>query len=131
MKGKSIFLLILTVELLTGCSAEVTEKNLNHLHFVKASAEVGDKTPAERAFAIKRQLGQIEELSGSGVVVEGHTAIIGLRLKERLEQNEMVSVKKEADRAAKEADEYIKSTSITMNPYIVALIEDMEKQRAG
>ena len=131
MRGKGIFLLILAMGLFAGCSAEVTEKNLNHLHFVKASAEVGDKTPAERAFAIKRRLGQMEELSGSGVVVEGHTAIIGLRLKEMLEQNEMASVKKEADRAAKEADAYIKSTSITMNPYIVALIEDMEKQRAG
>ena len=131
MRGKGIFVCLLTAWLLMGCSTEVTEQNLNHLHFVKASQEMGDKTPAERAFAIKRRLGQIEELSGSAVVVEGQTAIIGLRLKESMEQMEMAAVKKEADREAKEADEYIKSTSITMNPYIVALIEDMEKQRAG
>ena len=131
MIRKLIFVFLLSVWLLMGCSAEITEKNLNHLHFVKASQEVGDKTPAERALTIKRRLGQIEELSGSAVVVEGHTAIIGLRLKELMEQNDMIAVKKEADREAKEADEYIKSTSITMNPYIVALIEDMEKQRAG
>ncbi len=131
MRGTGIFVCLLSAWILVGCSAEVTEKNLNHLHFVKASQEMGDKTPAERAFAVKRRLGQIEELSGSAVVVEGHTAIIGLRLKEFMEQNGMAAVKKEADRAAKEADEYIKSTSITMNPYIVTLIEDMEKKRAG
>lgn len=131
MKKRGVFLLILAVCILAGCSAEITEKNLNHLHFVKASQEMGDKTPAERAFAIKRRLGQMEELSGSAVVVEGHTAIIGLRFRENMEQNERTAVQKEADRAAKEADAYIKSTSITMNPYIVALIEDMEKQRAG
>ena len=131
MRKKGVFLLIVTMGILAGCSAEITERNLNHLHFVKASDEVGDKTPAERAVAIKRQLGQIEGISGSGVVVEGHTAIIGLRMEERMEQNELASVQKEADRAAKQADAYIKSTSITTNPYIVALIEDMEKQRAG
>ena len=131
MKKRGVFLLILAMGVLVGCSAEITEKNLNHLHFVKASEEMGDKTPAERAYTIKQRLGQLEELSGSAVVVEGHTAIIGLRFRESMEQNEMASVQKEADRAAKEADAYIKSTSITMNPYIVALIEDMEKQRAG
>ena len=131
MKGKGMFVFLLSVWILAGCSAEITEQNLNHLHFVKASQEMGDKTPAERAFAIKRRLGEMEELSGSAVVVEGHTAIIGLRFRENMEQNQLTAVRKEADRAAKEADAYIKSTSITMNPYIVALIEDMEKQRAG
>ena len=131
MRKRGVFLLILAMGVLVGCSAEMTEKNLNHLHFVKASEEMGDRTPAERAYAIKRRLGQMEELSGSAVVVEGHTAIIGLRFRENVEQNELNTVRKEADRAAKEADAYIRSTSITLNPYIVALIEDMEKQRAG
>ena len=91
----------------------------------------GEKSPEERAIAIKRRLYQIEEVTGCGVVVEGHTAIIGLRLEENLEQNEISRVKKEADTAAKEEDEYIESTSITMNTYIVSLIEDMERKRAG
>lgn len=116
---------------LAGCSAEVTENNLSKLHFVKADEEIGDKTPEERALAIKRQLSLIEEVSGNAVVVEGHTAIIGLRLKEDMEQNTMVRVKKEADLAAREADEYIENTSITMNSHIVALIEEMERRRAG
>ncbi len=116
---------------LVGCGAEVTENNLSKLHFVKAEEEMGDKTPEERALAIKRQLSLIEEVIGNAVVVEGHTAIIGLRLKEEMEQKAMVRVKKEADLAAREADEYIENTSITMNSRIVALIEEMERRRAG
>lgn len=123
--------LILMTIFCAGCSAEVTEKNLGQIHFVKANAMVGDKTPAERAMAIKSRLKQLEGVGGSAVVVEGHTAIIGLRLEENMEQMELSRVKKEADAAAKEADEYIESTSITTNTYIVSLIEEMERGRAG
>lgn len=116
---------------LAGCRAEITENNLSKVHFVKANAESGDKTPEERAWAIKQRLRQIEEISGDAVIVEGHTAIIGLRLREEAEQSTMTRIKKEADRAAREADRYIESTSITMNSRIVALIEEMERKRAG
>ncbi len=129
MKKQAGLLLCLAV-LLSGCRAEVTENNLSHLHFVKAAEELGEKTPEERAAAIKRRLYQIEEVTGCAVVVEGHTAIIGLRLQEDMEQNAMSRVKKEADAAAKEADQYIESASITMNSHIVTLIEDMERKRA-
>ena len=80
---------------------------------------------------IKARLKQIDEVIGTAVVVEGHTAIIGLRLEENLEQNEIDAVKKEADAAAREADVSVESTSITTNSYIVSLIEDMERKRAG
>lgn len=116
---------------LAGCRAEVTENNLSKVHFVKADMEQGEKTPEERAWAIKQRLRQIEEVSGNAVIVEGHTAIIGLRLREETEQSAMARVKKEADRAAREADRHIKSTSITLNSRIVALIEEMERKRAG
>lgn len=116
---------------LAGCRAEVTENNLSKVHFVKANAELGEKTPEERAWAIKQRLRQIEEISGNAVIVEGHTAIIGLRLREETEQSAMARVKKEVDRAAREVDRYIESTSITMNSRIVSLIEEMERKRAG
>lgn len=131
MKKRASLILFLAVIFLQGCRAEVTENNLSHLHFVKAAEELGEKSPEERASAIKRRLYQIEEVTGCAVVVEGHTAIIGLRLEENMEQNDMSRVKKEADAAAKEADEYIESASITMNTHIVSLIEDMERKRAG
>ena len=123
--------LVLMLFFCTGCEAEMTEENLSRLHFVKADLEMGDKTPQERALAIKNKLKQIEEVTGTAVVVEGHTAIIGLRMEENMEQNEILRVKQEADAAAREADEYIESTSITMNTYIVSLIEEMERSRAG
>lgn len=131
MKKRAGLILFLTGVFLQGCGAEVTENNLSHLHFVKASAEIGDKTPEERGRAIKKRLYQMEEVTGCAVVVEGHTAIIGLRLEENMEQNAISRVKKEADSAAKEADEYIESTSITMNTYIVSMNEEMERKRSG
>ena len=80
---------------------------------------------------IKTRLKQIDEIIGTAVVVEGHTAIIGLRLEENMEQNEIDAVKKEADAAARAADVSVESTSITTNTYIVSMIEDMERRRAG
>lgn len=131
MKKQAGLILFFMAVLLSGCRAEATENNLSQLHFVKYDDMVGEKTPEERAVAIKRRIYQIDEVTGCAVVVEGHTAIIGLRLEENMEQNNMSRVKKEADSAAKEADEFIESTSITMNSYIVSLIEDMEQKRAG
>ena len=125
------YVLVLMVVFCTGCQTEMTEEAQQKVHFVKADLEVGDKTPEERALTIKTRLGQMEEVIGTAVVVEGHTAIIGLRLEGNLEQNEIDSVKREADALAKNADVYIDNTSITTNSYIVSLIEDMERRRAG
>ena len=131
MKKQAGLILFLAAAMLPGCRAEMTENNLSQLHFVKYEDMEGEKSPEERAVAIKRRIYQIEEVTGCAVVVEGHTAIIGLRLKENMEQNDQKKKKKETDAAAKEADELIESTSITMNTYIVSLIEDMERKRAG
>ena len=125
------YVLVLMVVFCTGCQAEMTEEAQQKVHFVKADLEVGDKTPEERALTIKTRLGQMEEVIGTAVVVEGHTAIIGLRLEGNLEQNEIDSVKREADALTKNADVYIDNTSITTNSYIVSLIEVMERSRAG
>lgn len=128
MKRMVFFLLLVFC---TGCSAEMTEEDISKAHFVKAKWEVEDKTPEERAMVIKTRLKQIDKIIGTAVVVEGHTAIIGLRLEDHLEQNEIDAVKKEADAAAREANVSVESTSITTNSYIVSLIEDMERKRAG
>ena len=128
---KKIMLVILILLFCGGCKAELTEKDRQKLYFVKAETEVEDKTPEERAATIKNRLKQIKEIVGTAVVVEGHTAIIGLRLKEGLEQNEISAVKKEADLAARGADVSVESTSVTTNDYIVSMIEEMERKRAG
>ena len=116
---------------LTGCKAEMTEESQQQLHFVKAELEIGDKTPEERALTIKTRLAKIDGIVGTAVVVEGRTAIIGLRLEDGMEQNETDSVRREADAAAKAADVDIDNTSVTTNSYLVSLIEDMERNRAG
>lgn len=129
MKHWLVCFLILMV--CVGCQAEMTEEAQQKIHFVKADLEVGDRTPEERAMIIKTRLKQIEKVVGTAVVVEGHTAIIGLRLKDGMEQNQTADVKKEADTLAKGAGVSIESTSITTNSYIVSMIEEMERSRAG
>ena len=99
---RAVFFLLLVF--CTGCSAEMTEEDISKAHFVKAEWEVADKTPEERAMVIKARLKQIDEIIGTAVVVEGHTAIIGLRLEENMEQNEIDAVKQEADTIARSAD---------------------------
>ena len=126
-KWTLIFLLLFC----TGCEAEMTEEAQQKIHFVKAEQEIGDRTPEERVLIIKNRLNQIDEVTGTAVVVEGHTAIIGLRLGEGMEQNEISAVKKEADILAKEAGVSIENTSVTVNTYIVSMIEEMERERAG
>ena len=125
---KWLFLLLF---LLTGCGMEMTEENLSKVHFVKAEQEVGDRTPEERALIIKSRLKEVDEVVGTAVVVEGHTAIIGLRLKENTEQNTIPSVKRKVDAIVKAAGVSIDSTSITTNDYIVSMIEEMERRRGG
>ena len=125
------YVLVLLMVFCTGCKAEMTEEAQQKIHFVKAEQEIGDRTPEERALVINTRLKEIDEIIGTAVVVEGHTAIIGLRLEGGLEQNEIDSVKRKADALAKGAEVSIESTSITTNSYIVALIEDTERKRAG
>ena len=123
-----IFLILF---LCVGCKAEITEVAQQKIHFVKAEEEIGDRTPAERAMILKNRLKQIEEVVGTAVVVEGKTAIIGLRLKKDVKQNEADIIKRKADILAKAAGVDIENTSITVNGYLVGLIEEMERKRAG
>ena len=128
---KKLVISFLVMVFCTGCGARVTDEDLSKVHFVKAELEINDRTPEERALIIKNRLKQISGVTGTAVVVEGHTAIIGLRLKENMEQNEISAVKREAEALAKGAEVSIESTSITTNGYIVSMIEDMERKRAG
>lgn len=125
-----LWILMLATVFFSGCSAKVTENNLAGIHFVKADEKLGEKTGEERAQSIKAMLRQMQGVVGNAVVVEGHTAIIGLRLEEGMEAD-AGRLRTEADLAAREADEYIDSTSITTNGRIVSLIEEMERKRAS
>ena len=127
-KTGMIFLILF---LCVGCKAEMTEEPQQKIHFVKAEEEIGDRTPEERAMILKNRLKQIEEVAGTAVVVEGKTAIIGLRLKKDMEQNAIDAVKRKADVLAKSAEADIENTSVTANDYLIGLIEEMERKRSG
>lgn len=130
MWNKLFLIGILFVLGLCGCSTQATENNLSGVHFVKSEEKVGGKTPEERAQSIKGNLRQIKGVSGNAVVVEGHTAIIGLRLEEGME-GEGARLSQAAKSAAHAADTDIESASVTINGRIVSLIEEMEHQRAN
>ena len=127
---KKLWVLALAVLAFSGCSATATQNNLSRINFVKANSQMGDKTPEERAESIKKFLHQINGLKGNAVIVEGHTAIIGLRLEKGME-DDITRLSREAYTAARQADEYIDNTSITTNERIVSLIEEMERKRAS
>ena len=129
MRKTAIIFLILF--LCVGCKAEMTEEPQQKIHFVKAEEEVGDRTPEERAMILKNRLKQIAEAEGTAVVVEGKTAIIGLRLKDSMEQNAVDTVRRRAEALAKSAEVDIENVSVTANGYLVGLIEEMERKRAG
>ncbi|WP_304508975.1 YhcN/YlaJ family sporulation lipoprotein [Anaerotignum sp.] len=126
---KKLSAIILSILVCSGCSPKVTENNLAGAHLVKADEMLGEKTFQERALSIKNLLHQINGISGNAVVVEGHTAIIGLRIEEGME-DDATRIIREADNAARQADEYINNTSITTNQKIVSLVEEMERKRA-
>ena len=128
MWKKLCSIMLLAIVVLSGCRGTVTENNLSCVHLVKANEKLGEKSQAERAQSIKALLHNINGITGNAVVVEGHTAIIGLRLEEGME-GDATRLRKEADNVAREADEYINNTSITTNANIVSLIEEMERKR--
>ena len=123
-----IFLMLL---LCVGCKAEMTEEPQQKMHFVMAEEEIGDRTPEERAMILKNRLKQMGEVMGTAVIVEGKTAIIGLRLENDMEQKEVDAVKRKVDALVKSAEVDIEHTSVTANDYLVGLIEELERKRAG
>ena len=123
--------IFLVLFLCVGCKAEMTEEPQQKIHFVKAEEEIGDRTPEERAMSLKNRLKQMGEVMGTAVIVEGKTAIIGLRMKKDMEQKEVDAVKRKVDALVKSAEVDIENTSVTANDYLVGLIEEMERKRAG
>ena len=125
---KVIFVIFCCGMILTGCRSNTLENNLSQIRIARAAELEQGKTKSERAKDIKQNILQLEEIQQAAVIIEGKTALIGLRLKED-SQKDVVRLKSEADILAKEADENIDGTAITANENITAMIEKMEKER--
>ena len=125
---KIIFVIFCCGMILTGCRSNTLENNLSQIRIARAAELEQGKTKSERAKEIKQNILQLEEIQQAAVIIEGKTALIGLRLKED-SQKDVVRLKSEADILAKEADENIDGTAITANENITAMIEKMEKER--
>ena len=125
---KVIFVIFCCGMIVTGCRSNTLENNISQIRIARAAELEQGKTKSERAKEIKQNILQLEEIQQAAVIIEGKTALIGLRLKED-SQKDVVRLKSEADILAKEADENIDGTAITANENITAMIEKMEKER--
>ena len=125
---KVIFGIFCCGMILTGCRSNTLENNLSQIRIARAAELEQGKTKSERAKEIKQNILQLKEIQQAAVIIEGKTALIGLRLKED-SQKDVVRLKSEADILAKEADENIDGTAITANENITAMIEKMAKER--
>lgn len=129
MRYCKVFAIICFLILLCGCSVQ-KEGMQNNLSATRLAEDtiVNDKSEEERAQIIKENILKVEKLKGASVVIQGHTALIGLRIEEN-NAKEIERIKKEASRLAKEADTAIESTAITSNEEIASMIEEMEREQ--
>ncbi|NLK37768.1 MAG: hypothetical protein GX299_06765 [Epulopiscium sp.] len=125
---KKVILILISCYLLCGCSTKGIQNNLSQIRIARAQEITSERSNAERAKIIKENILTLEELKGAAVVVEGNTALIGLRIKQEWLEDGM-RIKKEAGNLAKEADEAIQSTSVTVSESITKMIEQMEHKR--
>lgn len=121
-----IFLLIFC----GGCGAAPVQNHLQKALTAEDREMVGGKSQAERAEEIKSFLGRIDGITGSAVVVEGHTAIIGLRV-DGVTQAQAQEIMKEAEYTAIAFGTEIENVSVTVTDTLVSLIEAEEKERSA
>lgn len=117
----------ISMVLLSGCMGKGIENNLSQVRIAKGEEMVKDKTKKQRANDIKERIMELEGLDGAAVVVEGHKALIGLRVKADW-VSDSIRLKSEADELAKKTDKGIEGTAITTNDKITSMIERMERE---
>lgn len=115
---------------LSGCDGNTVQNNLFDATPITSLLQPEESTPAERVDQIKEALSGIAGIADSVVLVEGHTAIVGLRLDENMKTNEM-SLIIEVKRAIKQADGDTRTTSVTTNEWIVSLIAQAQAERTA
>ncbi len=124
---KVIIVLFCSGILLTGCQSDTLQNNISQIRIAKAAELEQGKTKTERAKDIKQSILQLEDVEQVAVIIEGKTALIGLKLKQE-SKKDVVQLKAEADMLAKQADTNIDGTAITANDNITAMIEELEKR---
>lgn len=130
MKKWVLFFGIFVAGFLGGCGAAPVQNHLQKALTAEDREKIGGKSPAERAEEIKSFLVRIEGITGTAVVVEGHTAIIGLRV-DGVTQAQAQEIMKEAEYMAIAFGTEIENVSVTVTDTLVSLIEAEEKERSA
>ena len=124
MKKKLVFVLF-TMFIFTGCGQNSVKNNLHGVAYVNKIEGTGEKTTPQRVEEIKNEVLKINGIVDCAVVVEGHTAIVGLVIEDK-KKIEEGHISKEVDEGIRKIDPYIETTSITSNGYILGLIRELE-----
>lgn len=122
--GVVIFLLMVG---LCGCQSPI-ENDLSQVRIANSQPRMGEKTQVQRAGCIRDEVVKMDGIQGVAVVVDGHTALIGVRMKQGFEGRER-QIKARVMEKAREADVYLQGISITTNERITAMIEGLERQQ--
>ncbi len=125
MKRMAVWFLLCAV-CLSGCASMRVGADLSATREQQSAPP--SETAQERAAKIKEALLQTDGIVSAAVVIEGGTAIIGLTLEQG--GNEQ-ALKREADRAAREADEAVEHTSITSRGSLVTMIQQLEEEKSA
>jgi len=126
MKKRNLFIFIMVLGL-CGCQAPI-ENDLSQVRIANSQPRVGEKTQIQRAASIRDKIVKVNGVKGVAVVVDGHTALIGIRIKKQFQGQER-QVKILVMQKAREADLYLQGISITTNERITAMIEGLERQQ--
>ena len=129
MKKRS-FYIFFCIFLLSGCGVEERLREDFGVRFVSAEPYAGKKTAAQRAEAIREGLSALEEVLCCTVVIEGRTAIVGLRCSCGQDTQERCLLLREAKQTILRADSETEYVSVTLNGRIVGLIGELEQKRA-
>ncbi|MFI3174414.1 MAG: hypothetical protein R3Y53_04320 [Bacillota bacterium] len=109
---------------LTSCNNHSIQTDFRNATYVNAQKSNLTKTTLERVADIKNIISTYFQIVESGVVVEGHTAIVGVIYKEEVSHT---AINRELKEQILKHDPYLERVSLTSTPYLVKMIQELEK----
>ncbi len=118
-----ILLLCSSLICMSGCQNRTIQTDFRNATYVNAQKGSVTKTTQERALDIKNIISAYWQIEDSAVVVEGHTAIVGIIYKE---VDNHTTIHKELKEQIMKNDGYLERVSLTSTPYLVKMIKELE-----
>lgn len=108
---------------LTACNNQSIRTDFRNATYVNAQKSTITKTTLERVADIKNIISTYFQIVESGVVVEGHTAIVGVIY---ADETSHIAINRELKEQILRQDFYLERVSLTSTPYLVKMIQELE-----